>query len=80
MSKIIPAFPSFDTWQRAANKLLTLETALAHGKRAVPAPDLTMYLKLETATAEARMVADQLFQIAIDDVNSARQASRRPSH
>jgi hypothetical protein len=39
-----------------------------------------MYLKLETATAEARMVADQLFQIAIDDVNSARQASRRPSH
>jgi hypothetical protein len=79
MSKIIPVLPSFDAWQRAANKLLTLETALAHGRRVVPAPELAMHLKLETAAVEARVVADQLFQIAYAEVNLTRKRRQAPA-
>lgn len=78
MSKTIPALPSFDKWQRAANKLLTLETALARDKRVVLALDFATHSKLEMAAVEARVVANQLFQIALAEVNSTRQAGVRP--
>lgn len=80
MSKLTPALPSFDRWQRAAKKLLTLETALARDKRAVPALEFATHTKLEMATAEARVEANQLFQIAFADVTSTRQAGKRYSH
>jgi hypothetical protein len=76
MSKIIPVLPSFDAWQRAANKLLTLETALAHGRRVVP--EFAMHSKLETAAVEARVLADQLFQIAYAEVNLTRKRRQAP--
>jgi hypothetical protein len=78
MSKIIPVLPSFDAWQRAANKLLTLETELARGRRIVPDPELAMYSRLEMATVEARAVADQLFQIAYAEVSLTRKKRQAP--
>jgi hypothetical protein len=78
MSKINPVLPSFDAWQKAANKLLTLETALARDKRVVPAPEFSMRSKLETAAVEARVVADQLFQIAFAEVNLTRKRRQAP--
>jgi hypothetical protein len=80
MPKIIPVLPSFDAWQRAANRLLTLETALSHGRRVFPAPERAVHSKLEMAAAEARAVADQLFRIAFAEVKSTRQEGRRLSH
>jgi hypothetical protein len=79
MSKTIPVLPSFDAWQRAANKLLTLETALARGRRIVPAPECALHTKLEMAAAEARMIADQLFQVAYAEVKFTRAGDKRPS-
>jgi hypothetical protein len=78
MSKIIPILPSFDAWQRAANNLLTLETELSRGRRVVPAPECAMHSKLHVAAAEARVIADELFQIAFAEVNLTRKRRHAP--
>ena len=78
MSQIISVLPSFDAWQRAANKLLTLETELSRGRRAVPTPECAVHSKLESAAAEARLAADQLFQIAFAEVSLTRKRRQAP--
>jgi hypothetical protein len=78
MSKIIPVVPSFVAWQRAANSLLTLETALARDKRAVLISDSTSSTELEAAAAKARMVSDQLFRIAFAEVQLTRGKRQAP--
>jgi hypothetical protein len=78
MSKNFLVVPSFDAWQRASNRLLTLETALARGRRVVPVSELAMHSKLEMATVEARVVANQLFQIAYAEVNLTRKRRQAP--
>jgi hypothetical protein len=79
MSKIIPVTPSFVAWQRAADKLLTLETALARSKRAVlaPEPESPGPAELETSVAEVRLIADGLFQIAFAEANRHVETGRR---
>ncbi len=78
MSKIIPVVPSFTAWQRAADRLLALETALARGKRPVLISESTRTTELETATARARVIADQLFQIAFAEVQLTRGRRQTP--
>ena len=70
MSKPIPATPSFVAWQKAASKLLTLETALAFRKRTVLPPEpLEMSIKeIESSLADARLVSDGLFRAAFAEV------------
>ncbi len=69
MSKSIPATPSFIAWQKAASKLLTLETALALRKRTVLPPDpLDMSIEeIESSVAEARLISDGLFRAAFTE-------------
>jgi len=76
--KIIPVVPSFAAWQRAADKLLTLETVLARSRRAVLAPESSRPAELEASAAKARVVADELFQIALAEVNLTRGKRHAP--
>ncbi|HWP12258.1 MAG TPA: hypothetical protein VNN06_10580 [Ramlibacter sp.] len=78
MSKIIPVVPSFTAWQRAAERMLTLETTLARGKRALPMSESTRTTELETAAARARVISDQLFQIAFAEVQLTRGKQQAP--
>ena len=85
MSKPIPATPSFVAWQKAASKLLTLETALAFRKRTVLPPEpFDMSIKeIESSLADARVVSDGLFRAAFAEVREhtdSRSSSRsRPA-
>ena len=76
--KTIPVVPSFAAWQRAADKLLTLETVLARSRRAVFPPSSLSQSELETSAARARVVADELFQIAFAEANLSRAKRRAP--
>ncbi|MDF2463057.1 MAG: hypothetical protein K0Q43_1292 [Ramlibacter sp.] len=80
MSKAIPATPSFVAWQKAASKLLTLETALAFQKRTVLTPlPLDMSIEeIETSLADARLVADGLFRIAFAESRQLPESRGRP--
>jgi hypothetical protein len=68
-SKSIPATPSFAAWQRAADRLLTLETALAHSRRAVP--QCPKFAELQTSATEVRLIADALFRVAFAEAKLA---------
>lgn len=69
-SKSIPATPSFAAWQRAADRLLTLETALARSRRALPqCPNVA---ELQTSATKVRLIADALFRVALAEVKLAR--------
>jgi hypothetical protein len=72
ISKIIPVTPSFAAWQRAADELLTLETALARSRRAVIATECPGPAVFETSIEKVRLVADRLFRIAFAEANLAR--------
>ena len=78
-SKIIPVVPSFPAWQKAADKLLTLETALARSKRAVLDPESPDPAELEASVATARGIADRLFQIAFAEARGKQQAPAAPA-
>jgi hypothetical protein len=71
MSKPIPATPSFIAWQKAADRLLKLETALALGRRSVLPPESTgpSLAEIERAVREARLVADGLFRTAFAEAH-----------
>lgn len=79
MSKIIPATPSFIAWQKAAAKLLALETALAFRKRTVlpPQPLDASIEEIEASLSNARLVADSLFRLAFAEA-SQHPESRNP--
>ena len=79
MSKPIPATPSFIAWQKAASKLLLLETALAFRKRTVLPPEALdpSIEEIETSVADARLVSDGLFRIAFAE---ARQHPENRGH
>jgi hypothetical protein len=64
LPKRIPVVPSFSAWQKAAAESLTLETALARSKRAQLDPEARDPAELEASAARARVIADELFQIA----------------
>jgi hypothetical protein len=62
MTKILAITPSFTAWRRAADTLLTLETAVALGKRS-SAPGQVPPVSTEQIE-KARLLANQLFEIA----------------
>jgi len=80
MSKTLPATPSFVAWQKAASKLLTLETALAFRKRTVLPPEpLDMSIEeIESSLADARAVSNGLFQIAFAEVSQHPESRSHP--
>ena len=77
-NKIIPVVPSFAAWQKAADRLLTLETVLARTRRTVHDPEAPSPRALESSAAMARVVADELFRIAYAEVNLARGKRQAP--
>lgn len=77
ISKIFPATPSFLAWQRAADELLTLETMLARSRRVPDAPASPYPAAFRASLAQVRLIADQLFEVAMAEVNQAR--ARRPA-
>ena len=70
MTKILAITPSFAAWRRAADRLLTLETAASLSKRTV-AP-----LQVQPVSPEeiekARRLAKELFEIAQAETDLAR--------
>ena len=76
--KIIPVVPSFAAWQRAADRLLTLETVLARNRRTAHDPASPRPRELENSAAIARVVADELFRIAYAEVNLTRGKRQAP--
>lgn len=80
MSKPIPATPSFVAWQKAAGRLLTLETALALRKRTAPqfeAPDTGMQ-EIQCSLVAERLACDALFQIAFAEARQYPEGPKRP--
>jgi hypothetical protein len=74
-SKSLPVTPAFVEWQRAADRLLAVETALAHNRRSLIADERPNVSELQSSATELRLIADALFQVAFAEASLARQQS-----
>lgn len=75
MSKTLAITPLFAAWRRAADRLLTLETAVALRKRTLFVGPPPQQAAEDLEIAQVRLLANQLFQVANDEA----QLARRPS-
>jgi hypothetical protein len=74
MNPIVTQSRSFTEWRRAADRLLKLESAFSHGKRAPSTNASPTLPELEAAVMKMRETADALFAVAMAE--AANQRSR----
>lgn len=72
MTKILAITPSFSAWRGAADRLLTLETALAFSKRTALLGPVHVQPADELEVEKVRRRAEELFRIAEAETNALR--------